>query len=90
MAVNQIIEGTWKNIFNLDKELYDKRMEICTKCKLFKSIPVIGEICNGELYLNPITNTISDEEKPGHYQGCGCVLGSKTRVRDAHCPAKKW
>lgn len=65
-------------------------MEICLKCKLKTHSSLFGDVCNGELYLNPATNETSEIEKPGFKQGCGCILASKTRVKDAHCPAKKW
>lgn len=65
-------------------------MEICNKCKIIKKGTIFGDICNSSLYLNPHTNEVKEEEADGFIQGCGCILASKTRVKDAHCPAKKW
>ena len=90
MSVNQIIEGTWKNILNLDEALYNKRIAICHECKIINKGTIFGDVCSSSLYLNPITNEVSEVEKKGFIQGCGCVLSSKTRVKDAHCPAWKW
>lgn len=90
MSVNQIIEGTWKNILNLDEDLYRKRIEICHLCKIINRGTIFGDVCSSSLFLNPITDEVSTEEKEGFIQGCGCVLASKTRVKEAHCPARKW
>ena len=51
---------------------------------------MLGEVCNSSLYLNVKDNTVSRTEKDGYVNGCGCILGSKTRVPMAHCPANKW
>lgn len=90
MSVNQIIEGTWKNLLNKDGELYESRIAICHKCKLLKTEKFFGEVCSSSIYLNPITNEVSPEEKPGFKTGCGCVLASKCRVKEARCPLGKW
>lgn len=90
MSINQIAIGTLKNLFNKDEDLYLERIAICHKCKLYKVDKIFGEVCNSSIYLNPKTNEVSPIEKPGFYHGCGCVLGSKCRVKDAECPLKKW
>lgn len=90
MRIDQIIDGTLKNIFNQNEELYKERIAICKKCKLFVNDKFLGDVCSSALYLNPYTDKVSDQKKPGYIQGCGCVLGSKTRVSEATCPAGKW
>lgn len=90
MSVGQIISGTLKNLLNRDEELYKTRISICRECKLFKIDKLFGEVCNSEIYLNPKTNEISPIPKTGFAHGCGCVLGSKCRVQEAHCPVGKW
>jgi len=90
MSISQIINGTYKNLLNKDEELYKERIAICHKCKLLKKDKIFGEVCNSTLYLNPATNEISKTAKPGFRHGCGCVLGSKTRVEDTECPLGKW
>jgi len=89
MSITQIIEGTYKNILNKDQELYNERIKICRKCKLLKDDSTFGEMCNSKLYLNPYTNETSEVPKPNYIKGCGCILASKCRVREAHCPLKK-
>ena len=86
--VNQIINGTIKNILNKDDELYQKRIIVCRQCKLIKQDNVFGEICNPQLYMND-QGEISHTSKSGFKNGCGCVLRSKTRVKDAHCPLNR-
>lgn len=78
------------NILGKEEQLYQDRIKICRGCKLLTEESMLGEVCNSKLYLNPSTNTISSTNRPGFYKGCGCVLGSKTRVSNAHCPAGKW
>lgn len=90
MSVNQIIKGTLNNLLNLEEDLYKNRIEICRKCKLLIDNKVFGEICNPALYLNPKTNETSKVPKPGFVKGCSCVMGSKARVKEAHCVAGKW
>jgi len=57
---------------------------------LFIREKFFGEVCNSSLYLNTVTNEVSEVQRKGFIQGCGCVLSSKTRVKEAHCPAWKW
>ena len=42
-------------------------MKICRKCPIFKD--VLGGICNSKLWLNPDTNEVSTEPKPGFFVG---------------------
>lgn len=87
--MNQIIEGTLNNMFNVKEGLFKERIEICKKCKLFKKHPTFGMVCNSKLYLNPTTDEISKTSKKGFKKGCGCILSSKTRVAGAKCPINK-
>lgn len=87
--VKQIAEGFFNNITNRNKELYKERMKICMACPLYKVDSVFGAICNPGLYINTKDET-SKEAKAGFVKGCGCVLGSKTRVDEAECVIKKW
>jgi hypothetical protein len=34
--------------------------------------------------------SVRDGKKSGFVNGCGCILRSKTRVKDAHCPIARW
>lgn len=90
MSINQIIRGTVNNLLNKEEELYNQRINICHECKLLNKTKLFGEICNSNLYLNPITNEISVNPKEGFKNGCGCVIASKSRVKEAHCPVGKW
>lgn len=90
MSVRKIVEGTLNNILSINDGLYKERMEICRSCKLMKRNDLFGEMCDKTHYLNPETNQVSKEPKDGFFKGCGCVLASKTRVPEMHCPAGKW
>lgn len=90
MSVGQIIRGTINNLLNKEEELYTERIAVCHSCKLLAKDKLFGEICNPSIYLNPQTDELSIIEKPGFLAGCGCVIGSKTRVVEAKCPLGKW
>jgi hypothetical protein len=87
--MNQIIEGTINNLFNKQESLFNKRIKICEKCKLYIDHPTFGPLCNNRLFINPITDEISNTKKEGFKKGCGCILRSKTRVVNAKCPINK-
>ena len=84
--ISQIAKGTVNNLLNKEDELYQKRIKMCRSCKLFKQDKIFGEICNPSLYVNPKTEETSRVFKSGFIHGCGCVLRSKTRVKEAECP----
>ena len=89
MSISQIVEGSLNNLFKKEEELFKKRIQICRECPLILKDKMLGEVCNSSLYLNVKDNTVSRTEKDGYVNGCGCILGSKTRVPTAHCPANK-
>ena len=89
-VISQIATGFFNNLTNKEEELYIERIEKCRSCKLLKKDSIFGEICNSDLYINPKTEETSLVKKPGFVNGCGCVLRSKTRVKDAHCPIARW
>ena len=88
--MNKIIEGHLKELFNKEEDLSVKRMIICKSCPLYKIDPLLGEICNSKLYLNPDTNQTSNYPRQGYYNGCSCRLQAKSRLIDAKCPLNKW
>lgn len=91
MSISQIIEGTVNNFLNKNADLYKERIAICFKCKLLIRDEVFGDLCNNKLYLNPMTNeTSTTDDGIGFKKGCGCILSSKTRVKEATCPVGKW
>lgn len=90
MGIAHIIDGTIKNVLNKNKELFEVRIEICKKCKLYLADGILPPLCNSRLYLNPKTNETSRHAKIGFKRGCGCVLGSKTRREKEKCPLNKW
>jgi len=79
-----IIRG-WSNqvldqLGMLDEEtrkLSQKRLEICGSCPL----KTAAGFCDPTKKIK-----VGDKE----YQGCGCFLPAKTKVKDESCPAKKW
>lgn len=62
-----------------------ERTEICRACPICSN-----EMCNGNLYLNPITNDVSIYPKEGYIKGCGCHLKFKIANAYSFCPAHKW
>lgn len=89
MSVSQIVEGTLKNIFNIDEELSKERLKVCRKCPLYIKDFELGAICNHRLYINE-KDEVSDRPKVGFKKGCGCLLRAKTRVTNAKCIINKW
>lgn len=49
-----------------------------------------NKLCNGSLYLNPITNDVTTKPKSGYTKGCGCYIPRKVLNYNAKCPAGKW
>ena len=88
-TISQIAKGMVNNLLNKEDELYQSRIKICRDCKLIKEDRVFGEICNPSLYMNA-AGEISSTPKIGYIHGCGCMLGSKCRVKESHCPLSKW
>lgn len=88
MNVLDIINGTFKNIFNLNEELKNNRLKICYRCPLYSKL--LGGICNNRLWLNVKSGEVSTKKKEGFNRGCGCILESKARLSDATCPNGKW
>jgi hypothetical protein len=88
MSVAQIVEGTLKNMFNIDEELSKERLKICKKCPLYKVEDGLGAICSHRLYINN-EDKISKTPKIGYVKGCGCLLRAKTRVNNAVCVINK-
>lgn len=87
---SQIVKGTINNLLNKEDQLYNSRIAICKKCKLYKADGIFGPKCNEKLYLNPNTNETSTVPRSGYYKGCACVLSSAARVIDKKCPLGKW
>lgn len=88
-TVTQIAKGMINNLLDKEDDLYQQRIKICRDCKLLKHDRIFGEVCNSSLYMNK-DNEISNVPKPGFKSGCGCMLGSKCRVKEARCPLEKW
>jgi len=88
MGIGSIIHGHVNEVLGLNEDIKEKRLEICTKCPLYKD--TLGGICNSELWLDPKTGDVSTEQEDGYYRGCGCRLQAKTTLATASCPAKKW
>ena len=87
---SQIIKGTINNLLSKEESLYKTRILICKDCGLYNKNGAFGPSCNSKIFLNPITNEVSNIPKSGVYKGCGCVLSSATRVIDKKCPIGKW
>lgn len=88
--MKQIINGHVNELFNKEQELYEKRMKICNTCELKVDDRILGPVCSRNKWVNFITGEISEVQKDGFYNGCGCRLKAKLRVREASCPNNKW
>lgn len=87
-SIDQIVKGTVNNIFNRKDGLYKKRISICRECPLYKEDSIWGEVCDPSKYINK-DNEVSKIARPGFVKGCGCILGSKTRVDEEKCIINK-
>lgn len=63
------------------------RLQICERCVIYDSS---RKVCNGSLYINPETESISVFKKPGYVKGCDCYIPRKVLNAKAKCPAGKW
>ncbi len=90
MSIKQILTGHLNELLGRGTELSVARLEVCKKCPLYKIHPEFGPMCNKALYLEPVTDEVSETPKKGFKRGCGCRLNAKTRNGDAECPAGKW
>lgn len=88
MEIGNVIEGGLNTLLGLNKDISKVRQGICRKCPIYSS--KFGGICNGKLYLNPATEDVSTNPKPGYVKGCNCAIKYKTRSMNAKCPAGKW
>lgn len=89
MGLKAIIDGHAKEALGLNKDISEIRMEICRQCPLYKQT-TLGSICNSKLWMDPITEEVSETKKTGYKNGCGCRLSAKTRLSYTHCPLNKW
>lgn len=88
LPIAQIIKGHVKEALGLEKDLSGTRLDICKKCPLYSYS--MGGVCNSRLWLNVETGDVSSTKRPGYKNGCGCLLISKTRRIESHCPIDKW
>lgn len=86
--VPDIVKGHVAEMSDINDELSEERLIICRSCPLFKDTS--GGLCNRNLWLNPKTGEVSEEQKDGFVRGCGCRLKAKTRLKHSKCPADKW
>ena len=89
MEIGSIVRGHANELFKLNQDISETRLQICEKCPLYKK-NVLGGLCNPRLWLNPETMEVSNSRKDNFYKGCGCRLQAKTRDVKAHCTTKQW
>lgn len=88
--IKDIVNGHVNEVLGKNQELFEKRIQICKKCGLYKDTP-LGPVCNSKLYIsNEDKTTISQTPKIGYVRGCSCRLHSKLRVSGARCIVNKW
>ena len=87
--IKNIIDGHLKELFNVNKSLSDRRLDICRECPLYEETN-IGPICNPNMYVRKSDDSWRYTPAEDYVKGCGCRLLAKTRLEDEHCPAHKW
>ena len=90
MGLGAILNGHTNEMLGLNQNISDTRLKICRKCKLYKKSSMMGEICNSKLWINPINEDVSIEQKDGYIKGCGCRLKAKTTLPNSSCVIGKW
>lgn len=75
--------------FDKEKELYDKRINICKQCKLFTNHPQMGYICDNNKHLT-LDGKVLKYATSNSRSGCGCKLEIKTRLKHEKCILGKW
>lgn len=88
MEINQIIKGHVNEVLGINKDISEERLKICHKCPIYST--TLGGMCNNHLWFNPKNNDVVTKQEDGYIRGCGCRLLAKTKLKEAHCPAKKW
>ena len=88
MEIVKIVKGHVNELLDINRDISQKRMNICRECPLF--LNQLGGICNPKLYLNVKTGDVSKYKKDGYVNGCGCRLSAKTRLSGSRCPNGKW
>ena len=71
------------------EDFVEKRLEICRKCAIMRNTEW-GMKCDDRKWLNKETNESSFFKKNGWVKGCGCMINSKSKNLNNHCPANKW
>ena len=89
MGASSILTGHINEVLGLNKDLSKQRLQICSQCPLCEKT-IAGPICNRKLWYNVKTNEVSNKQKVGFKNGCGCRLKAKTSVTNAECPVGKW
>lgn len=69
------------------QKLFSKRLNICKSCPLYMKE---REVCNPNLWVNPITKESSKSAKRGYVKGCGCLIPRKAAQPTSHCNAGLW
>ena len=54
MEIGSIVRGHANELFKLNQDISETRLQICEKCPLYKK-NVLGGLCNPRLWLNPET-----------------------------------
>lgn len=87
-SILDIINGHINEALSNNEDLFEKRLNICKECPLYKDT-ALGPICNPKLYIDKNNNT-STSKRDGYVKGCGCRLNAKTRLTYSKCVINKW
>jgi len=85
-----ILQGHINEVLNREEDLSQSRLEICKQCPGFKNSVAFGPICDSTKYMSPDGTDWDYKYHEGWIRLCGCRLKAKTRLKNAHCPVKKW
>lgn len=88
MEIGNIVKGHANELFGLNQDISEQRIEVCKRCPLYSN--KLGGMCNDKLFLDPETGDVSTKKLLGYIQGCGCRLKAKTTLINEECPVGKW
>ncbi len=80
----KLIAQSWKRaVFEreVSQELFEKRLEICDKCKFKRQLTPAGQV---------IISVVNQKANLFYCGSCNCPLEAKLRHLDSYCPEKFW
>lgn len=83
-----IIKGHVNELLGRERDLSERRMQICRSCPLFTDI--MGGICDSKKCIDTTTHQLRYAPGENTICGCSCRLEAKSRLQKAKCVLDKW